>query len=90
MQLGVTGVVVFVDGVVGGPVVGGDEHPALGLGLVAVAAVKKVTVEEEDVPCNRKEEPLVYTQQLPSCARHAQCQTPSTGLRYPSFNHCRI
>ena len=50
MQLGVTGVVVFVDGVVGGPVVGGDEHPPLGLGLVAVAAVKKVTVEEEDVP----------------------------------------
>ena len=50
MQTGITGVVVFVHGVVGGPVVGGDEHPPLGLGLIAVAAVKKVTVEEEDVP----------------------------------------
>ena len=53
VQLGVTGVVVFVHGVVGGLVVGGDQHPSLGLRQVAVAAVEQVAVEEQRVSCNR-------------------------------------
>ena len=51
VQLGVTGVVVFVHGVVGGLVVGGDQHPALGLRPVGVAAVEQVAMEEQRVSC---------------------------------------
>lgn len=52
-KFGVVWVVVFLDRIVAGLVIGGDEDPAFGVGEVVATAVKQVAVEKYGVTFKR-------------------------------------